>query len=152
MFNIDHVHWANPFWEVKDFMLGEWLRCEPAFILFPNDGRIQTLFNRRPDGKAWRKVITINGDIPSIADSDLSDLIEEMILGVTCEHICHARLHTESDQREQTLLLPLFGSVELIITQFNASEVERVGRVWLGQGHRHVHVFRTDIVGRVEDL
>src|SRR6185295_11963136 len=120
MFHIDDIHATDALWKIEGFMLREWLRCEPAFILFPNYGWIQTFFNCGPDGKTWRKVITINGDIRAIADADLFDLIKEMILGITREHICHTWFHTESDQCEQTFPFPLFGFVELIITQFDS--------------------------------
>src|SRR5688572_32035114 len=107
MFHIDHIHWANPFREIKDFVLGEWLRCEPTFVLLPNDRWIQTFFNRRPDGKTWRKVIAINRNITSIADANLIDLIEDVILRITREHICHAWLHAKANECEQTFLFPL---------------------------------------------
>src|SRR6185295_9463324 len=129
MFHIDDIHATDALWKIEGLMLREWLRREPAFILFPNDRRIQTFFNSRPDRKAGSEVVAINGDIRSIADADLFDLIEEMILGITSEHICHARFHTESDQCEQTFPFPLFGFVELIITQLDSRFMERVSRV-----------------------
>src|SRR5688572_32644700 len=124
MFHVNHIHGTNAFWKIEGFMFRKRFRCEPAFILFPNNGWVQTLFNGSPDREAGSKVVPIDGDIGTITDADLVDLIKELILCITREHVCHAWFHAEANKREQTFLFPLFRFVELIIALFYTSQVK----------------------------
>ncbi len=152
MFHIDHIDGADPFRELERFMLREGLRGEPAFLLFPDDRRIQAFLNRGPDGKIGRKFVTVDGNVRAVADANFIDLVKEVILGITRKDISHTRLDAHAHQGKQTFLFPVFGFLELIVPQFDPRPVEWIFRIWLRQRHRHIHIFRVDVVCRVEKL
>ena len=150
MLHVDHFHGAD-LGEVEHLRLGEGRGREPLSV-FPNDGRIEALLDGCPDRKVGRELVTFDGDVRAVADADLLDLVEEMILRVAREHVRHARFHTTTDEGEQAFLLPIFGLVELVIAQFDPGLVERVAGMRRRERHGHIHISRADVEGRVEDL
>ena len=74
-----------------------------------------------------------------------------MILGMAGKHVRHARLDAKPNERQQPLLRPRLGSLELVVAQLHAGLAKGIGRVRLGEGHGHVHVHGAHIERRVED-
>ena len=74
-----------------------------------------------------------------------------MLLSVAGEDIRQPRLDAHPDQRQQPLLLPPGGALELIIAQLDAAAPVWFLRMRRRQGHRHVEVVAARPVGGVED-
>ena len=67
------------------------------------------------------------------------------------EDVGRARLDPDPDEREQALLLPRRGPLELVVAELDARELVRALGVRLGQRHRHVEVRDAGLEARVED-
>ena len=76
---------------------------------------------------------------------------EELVGRVTGEDVRGARLDPDPDEREQALLLPGRGALELVVAELDADLLVRVRRVRLGERHRHVEVRDAGLEARVED-
>src|SRR5262249_54856435 len=140
MLHVDHIDRADASWKIKNFVLGERFSGKPAFAFFVDDRRIQTLLDRRPDRKVRSELITVDGDVRTIPDANFIDLVEEKIMRIPREYIGHTRLHAKAYQRKVSRALPIPGFLKLVISQFDSGLVERVLRVRLRQGHRHIHI------------
>src|SRR5689334_23263657 len=115
-------------------MLGEWLGCKPAFVPLPDHRWIQTFLDGGPDGKVGSKLVAIDGNVRSIANAHLLDLVKQIVLGIACEDIRHTRLNPHPHQGKLIFLLPIAGFPKLIVAELDAGLMERILSVWLREG------------------
>ena len=149
--DVDALDRPDALGEVEHLGLGERRRREPAAVLLPDDRRVQALLDRRPDREGRREVVALDDEVRAVADADLVDLGEELVGGVAREDVGGARLDADADEREQPLLLPRLGPLELVVAELHAGLFEGVRRVRLGERHRHVEVGHAGLEAGVED-
>ena len=150
--DVDALLWPDPLREIEHLGLGEWRRGEPAAVLFPDHGRVKALLDRRPDREVRRELVAPDLEVRAVADADLVDPVEEVLLRVAREDIGHARLDAHADERQQALRLPCRFALELVVAELHAADAQRIVGVGRGQRHRHVHVRAAGLERGVEDL
>ncbi len=151
MLDVHALDRADPLREVEDLGLGERRGREPAAVLLPDHGRVEALLDRRPDREGGGEVVALDDEVRAVADADLVDLGEELVGGVAGEDVGGAGLDADADEREQALLLPRLGALELVVAELDAGLLVRVRRMRLGERHRHVEVRHAGLEARVED-
>ena len=131
---------TNPCRKVEHLGLTENFGGEKTPRLFPHDWRVQAFFDGGPNRKRWCKVKTINRQVRAITHTNFVNGVKQMIGCVSREHVREPRFHTHADERQQATVAPLGVSCQLGGTQRLANFVVRVGGVWFGQIHGHVHI------------
>ena len=115
------------------------------------DRRVEALLDRRPDRERRREVVAVDDEVRAVPDPDLVDRREELVGGVPREDVRRTRLDPDPDEREQALLLPRRGAIELVVAELDARQLVRPLGVRLGERHRHVEVRDARLEARVED-
>jgi hypothetical protein len=151
MLNVDTLDRTNTRREIEDLWLAKAFGRKKPALLFPDERRIKTLFERRPDGERGGKVITIDRKVGTIADADFIDRVEEMVGRITSKNVGQPRLHAHCDDCKQTLLAPGFVGSELRGTKRNTDLVIRISGMRLTEVHRHIEIIRAGGKARVED-
>src|SRR5581483_7354659 len=140
-----HVHALerpDTFGEVEHLGLRERLRREPAALAFPDERRVETLLDRRPDRERRCEVVAVDDEVRAVAHTDLVELREELVGGVPREDVGKSWLDADAGEAEKPRLAPPCVLVEL----FRAEQDAR-GR----QRHRHVEIGDARLLRRVED-
>ncbi len=150
--DVDALLRPDPLWEVEHLGLRERRRREPAAVLLPDHGRVQALLDRRPDREVRRELVAPDLEVRAVADADLVDPVEEVLLRVAREDVGHARLDAHADEGQEPLRLPCRFALELVVAELHAADPQRIVGVGRGQGHRHVHVRAARLERGVEDL
>ena len=133
--------------------LGERLDRVPALVLFPDDGRLGALLDRRPDGEAEADALGARDlEVGAVADADLFDLVEHVVGGVAGEVVGHAGLDAEAGEGELADLLELGAERELLVAEHDAGRADLALGVRLGDGHGGVEVVRLGLEGGLQEL
>ena len=98
-----------------------------------------------------REVVALDDEVRAVADPDLVDLREQLVGGVAGEDVGGAGLDPDPDEREQALVLPGRGALELVVAELDAGLLVRLRRMRLGQRHRHVEIGHARLEAGVED-
>src|SRR5690606_32260530 len=99
----------------------------PLYVL---GRRVHAFVYGGPDGKTDGYVVPFGIQVASIFHADLLDLIEEMLLCISCENIDRTGIHAYADKRKQSFLLPFCGFVELIISHLDMCFSVGIFRMW----------------------
>ena len=151
MLNVDAFDRTNSRREVEDLWLAKAFRRKKPALLFPNERRIEALFDRRPDGERRSKVVAIDRKVGTIANADFINRVEQMISRVPSKNVGQPRLDAHCDDCEQTLFAPGFVGGKLRGTKRNSNLVVRISGMRLTEVHRHIEIVRTGGETRVED-
>ena len=89
--------------------------------------------------------------VGAVTDTDLINLIEQVIGGITGEHIGQPRLNTHPHEREEAFVDPLGLGRELFVAEFHPGAAMRIGGVRPRQTHRGVEVVAAGIERAGED-
>ena len=91
---------ADPLREVEDLWLGEGLRRVPAALALPDEWRIQTLLDRRPDRERRGEGVALDDEVCPVANTDLVDRRKQVIGRVAGEDVGEARFDADPEERE----------------------------------------------------
>ncbi len=123
--------------------LAERRRRVPAAILVPDHGRVEALFDRRPDRERRREVVAVDDEVGAVADTDLVDLAEQLVGRVAGEHVRQAGLDADPDDRQPAVLLERSRAGELLVAELDAGQLVRSLGMRLRERHGHVEIVCT---------
>jgi hypothetical protein len=131
--------------------LAEGFGDEPAAVGLPDHRWVEAFLDGGPDGERRREVVTVDGEVRSVAGAEFVDVGEKVIGGVPGEDVGQAGLHPDADERQPARRLPLLLDCELLVAEFHAREFVGLVRVPVREAHRHVEIVGTTGEGAVED-
>ena len=147
VFDIDTLDRPDSFREIENFWLAERFGCEPTLVLLPHDGRVEALFDGRPDteagGEDFVAFVVEHSEVRAIACTKFIDFTEQVVNRVSGENIRQSGLDTNSHEGQTPGRLPFVVSRELFVTELHARFRIRLGWVGLRQTHRHVEIICT---------
>ncbi len=100
VFDVHALDRADPLREVEDLRLGERLRRVPAAVSLPDEWRIETLLDRRPDRESRGEVVTLDDQICPVANIDRVDRGKQMIGRVAREDVGESRFDAHPEEGE----------------------------------------------------
>ena len=151
VFDVDAFDGTDAVGKGEDLRLGEWCRREPSPLAFVDHRRVQTFLDRRPDRERRGEVMAVDHEVGAITYSDFGDVTEQMVGGVARGDVGETRLDPHAHQRHQPAVSPYRRLGELGVTEATSGLRIRLGGVWLGEMHGHVHVVASGGKGALED-
>ena len=95
---VDATQRADVFGEHKHLGLAERRRGEQAAAAFPDKRRVETFFDGGPNAERGGELESVDHQVAAIAHTHFGDLAEQMIAGVTSQHVGQSGLHTHRAQ------------------------------------------------------
>ena len=100
MLDVDALDGADTIGEVENLWLAEGLGGEPAAVGLPDNRRVETLLDGGPDGERRRKLVAVDGQVRPVPGAELVDAGEQVVGGVSREHVGEPGFHPDADERE----------------------------------------------------